>query len=88
MNKIKWRPIEEFDKDNMHRIPVLLHDPDWYCGIWPKSNIAQGYHDSHLGWYISLFEACSCYAWVTYHSDRFKPKYFAEIPDFSYPTVD
>jgi hypothetical protein len=85
---MNWKPIEEFDKEKMHRIPVMVYDPTWYCREWPKSNIAQAYWDKYLdggSWYIVLFEYCSSFAWVTYHSASFKPEYFAEIPDFKLP---
>ncbi len=87
---MNWKPIEEFDSDSMHRIPVFVHAPDWYDGIWPKANIAMGYWDKWEDggrWHITMFESASAYAWVTYNSRDFeaKLKFFAEIPDFTLP---
>jgi hypothetical protein len=39
---INWIPIEEFDKDAMHRIPVLLCAPDFLHGTQTKASIATG----------------------------------------------
>ena len=87
---IKWIPIEDIDKDAMHRIPVLLCAPKWYDGIWPKACIAMGYWDKWLDggrWHITMFESCSAYAWVTYNSKDFAAKleFFALIEDFNLP---
>lgn len=87
---IKWIPIEEFDSDAMHRIPVLLCAPGWYSRDWPKSCIAMGYWDKWLGggsWHITMFESCSAYAWVTCNSKDFAAKleFFAPIQDFNLP---
>lgn len=85
---MNWKPIEEFDKEAMHRTPVFVYDPTWYDSRFPKANIAQAYWDKYLdggSWYICIFESSSSYAWVTYYSKMFTPHFFAEIPDFQLP---
>jgi len=77
-----WIPIEEFDY-SVQRIPFLVCDPDWYCRDYPNARVAQGYYDEYLdGWNICLFESCSSYAFVTYYSKKFKPKFWKPIPEF------
>lgn len=74
-----WIPIESYNLKD--RTPVLVCDPDWFQDGHVDSSVAMGYYDEYQGgWNISLFEASSSYAFVTYYSKDFKPKYWKPWP--------